>query len=182
MSDLTPRGKALRWLSTHRGLTEQPAGSNTDRRSDGIRKAQIDCANGGSWLVGQPWCGVWCFNALQAAGVRGINSRMAAVAFIEDDARAKRRPYRGWVSGPNVLKAWKDGRLLRGDLIVLFGRGVHVATLREIQFRNGQWVAICDEGNTSSGVAGSQSDGGGSYRRFRPLSAVHGAALVDYPG
>lgn len=179
--ELTPRGKALRWLTNHRGLTERPAGSNTDDRKDGIRKAQRDCAGGGTWLVGQPWCGVWCFNALQAAGVKGINSRMASVALIEDDARARRRPYRGWVDGPRVLQAWHDERLLRGDLVVLFGRGVHVATLREIKRVNGTWVAVTDEGNTSPGVGGSQDNGGGSYRRVRPLGAVRGAALVDYP-
>jgi hypothetical protein len=168
---LTPRGKALRWASSHRGCTEQPAGSNTDKRKDGIRKAQIDCAGGGTWLVGQPWCGTWCFNALQAAGVKGITSRLASVALIEDDAKAKRGPFRGWTTDPR--------KALRGDLVVLFGRGVHVGLLRDIDVKRG--VVILDEGNTSSGSSGSQDNGGGSYRRVRPLSAVRGVALVDYP-
>lgn len=168
---LTPRGKALRWASSHRGRTEQPPGSNTDKRKDGIRKAQVDCAGGGSWLIGQPWCGVWCFNALQAAGVKGITSRLASVALIEDDAKAKRGPFRGWTTNPSKAQ--------RGDLVVLFGRGVHVALLREVDVKRG--VIYTDEGNTSSGSAGSQDNGGGSYRRVRPLSAVRGVAIVDYP-
>lgn len=172
MAQLTPRGKALRWATKHRGITEQPAGSNRDNRKDGIRKAQVDCAGGGSWLIGQPWCGVWCFNALQAAGVRGISSRQASVALIEDDAKKRRGPFAGWTRDP--------GKVLRGDLVVLFGRGVHVGLVREVDAKRG--IVICDEGNTSSGSAGSQDNGGGAYRRVRPLSAVHGFARVDFPG
>lgn len=168
---LTSRGKALRWMSTHRGLTEQPPGSNRDLRAGGISDAQRACAGGGSWLVGQPWCGVWCFAALKAAGVKGISSRMASVALIEDDARKHRGPFRGWT---------RDHRkVLRGDLVVLFGPGVHVELVREVRRWRGQIVT--DGGNTSPGNGGSQSNGGGSFRRVRPLSAVHGFALIDYP-
>lgn len=173
--ELTPRGRALRWLTNHRYLTEQPANSNTDNRKDGIRKAQIDCAGGANWLVGQPWCGVWCFNALQAAGVKGISSRMASVGFIEDDAKARRAPFRGWSTDPK--------RAIRGDLVVLFGYGVHVETVRSTAWAYRKLGLIrTDGGNTSSGSAGSQANGGGSYPRWRRLSEVHGFALVDYPG
>ena len=174
---LTPRGKALRWLSTHRGLTEDPPGSNSDRRKDGIRKAQTDCAGGGTWLIGQPWCGVWCFNALQAAGVQGISSRQASVLLIEQDARGHRKPFRGWVT--TKTKDWHK-KVLRGDLVILFGPGVHVETLRAVYPRLG--LIRTDGGNTSSGNTGSQANGGGSFARWRPISAVHGFALVDYPG
>lgn len=167
---LTPRGHALRWLTNHRYITEQPAGSNTDRRRDGIRKAQRDCAGGADWLIAQPWCGVWAFNALQAGGVKHLSSRLASVALIEDDARAKRGPFRGWT---------RDKRhVLRGDLVVLFGRGVHVEVVRS--FLPGGLIRT-EGGNTSSGNAGSQDNGGGSYPRIRHISDVHGFALVDYP-
>lgn len=170
---LTPRGKALRWMTRHRGLTERPAGSNTDRRRDGIRKAQIDCAAGGAWLIGLAWCGTWCFNALQAAGVRGISARQASCALIERDARAKRRPFgRGWTTNP--------AHALRGDLVLLFGPGQHVELVREVNMR--RRYVVTDGGNTSSGNAGSQSNGGGSYRRVRPFRDIYGFALVDYPG
>lgn len=172
MATLTPRGKALRWASSHRGLTEQPPGSNTDNRKDGIRAAQIRCANGGTWLVGEPWCGVWVYNAMLAAGVQGISSRQASVELIEEDARQATGPFRAWTKNYSVV--------LRGDLVVLFGRGIHVELVREINLKH-RYV-VTDGGNTSPGTSGSQDNGGGSYRRLRPFSSVHGYALVDYPG
>ncbi len=176
--DLTPRGKTLRWLTTHRYLTEQPPGSNTDNRTDGIRKAQRDCANGGTWLIGLPWCGVWAFNGLQAAGVKGISYRMAGVANIEDDAKAKRGCYRGWMGPREGWDKWGTD-LFRGDLVVLFGRGVHVGTVRDVD-REARLIRT-DEGNTSSGLGGSQSNGGGAFPRWRSIDDVHGFALIDFP-
>ncbi len=165
---LTPRGTALRWLTNHRGLTEQPSGSNTDTRIDGIRAAQLRI---GTWVLAQPWCGTWCYSALNAARVRNLTGRMASVAMIEDDARAKRYCYRGWTT---------DHRdVTRGDLVVLFGRGIHVEVVRKVFPLRG-WV-LTDGGNTSPGDSGSQANGGGSFLRRRPLSAVHGFALIDYP-
>lgn len=173
---LTPRGKALRHLSTHRGLTEQPPGSNTDDREWGIRRAQLNCAAGGRWLIGTPWCGEWAFWALQHAGVQHISYRQASVTLIEDDARKGAGPFIDW-RAPSEYK-----RVLRGDLVVLFGRGVHVETVRSFKTSGGRVYVVTDGGNTSAGIAGSQSNGGGSYRRVRPLSDVHGFARVDYPG
>lgn len=156
-------------MTRHRGCTEQPPGSNCDSRKNGIRAAQVFF---GSWLIGQPWCGTWCANALAAAGVHGVTGRLASVSLIEDDAKAHRAPFRGWTTDP--------ARVLRGDLVVLFGRGVHVEMVRHIDRRRG--LLITDGGNTSAGSAGSQSNGGGSYRRVRSLRDVHGFALVNYPG
>lgn len=168
---LTSRGRALRWLTKHRYVTEQPFGANRDHRTDGITAAQRRCAAGGLWLVGAPWCGVWCWNALHYAGVKGLSSRMASVAFIEDDARAKRGPFRGWTHDSK--------HVLRGDLAVMFGRGVHVETVRQVYPRLG--LLRSEGGNTSPGNGGSQANGGGSYPRWRRLRDVHGFALVDYP-
>jgi hypothetical protein len=179
---LTSRGKALRRMSTHRGITEDPAGSNRDYRPNkqrygdkrwGITKAQQAL---GLWLVGTPWCGTWCAWALRAAGVRGVNYRQASVAFIEDDARAHRAPFWDW----QPRSSWRKVR--RGDLVVLFGRGVHVELVRCFKVVGGRVFVVTDGGNTSSGNAGSQSNGGGSYKRYRPLSDVYGFARVDYPG
>lgn len=179
MAALTARGKALRFMSTHRGITEQPAGSNTDTRPNaqdkrwGIRKAQQAL---GAWLVGTPWCGTWCAAALRKAGVAGVNYRLASVALIEQDARARRAPFWDW-QPPGAYK-----KVLRGDLVVLFGGGVHVGMVRSFKKIGGRTYVVTDEGNTSSGVSGSQSNGGGSYRRVRPLTDVHGFARVDFPG
>jgi hypothetical protein len=176
---ITARGKALRRMSRHRGIVEEPHGSNTDTRPHtgdqryGIRKAQLSL---GAWLVGLPWCGTWCAWALTVAGVEGVSYRQASVSLIEDDARAGHAPFRRWL----LPGDWRQ--VLRGDLVVLFGRGVHVEMVRRFKVINGQVFVVTDGGNTSSGVNGSQSNGGGSYRRVRPLSSVHGFALVDYPG
>lgn len=166
---LTPRGRTLRWLTNRRGITEQPAGSNRDERIDGITAAQRRL---GAWLVGLAWCGVWCANAAMAGGVRPSKPwRWASVANIEDDARAKTNGFRGWTRDHR--------RVIRGDLVVLFGRGKHVETVRKVYARLG--LVRTDGGNTSRGDAGSQSNGGGAFPRWRRLSDVHGFALVDYP-
>lgn len=164
-----PRGRALRWLTKHRFTTEDPPGSNSDHRHDGIRAAQQAL---GAWLVGLAWCGVWCAAALRAAGVKGVTHRLASVANIEDDARRGDPPFRAWTTDPK--------RVLRGDLVVLFGRGVHVETVRSMRWRRVGLIRT-EGGNTSSGNAGSQSNGGGSYPRWRSLADVHGFALVNYP-
>lgn len=171
MKQLTPRGKALRWCTRHMRITEQPAGSNSDLRADGIRHWQTICAGGGAWLHNCAWCGVFAFNALHAAGVKGLSSRLASVALIEDDAKAGHGPFRGWSTDPS--------KALRGDLVVLFGRGVHVGVVREVNMKH-RYV-VTSEGNTSSGATGSQDNGGGSFRRVRPFTAVRGYALIDYP-
>lgn len=175
---LTPRGRALRWLTNHRGITEQPAGSNSDRRQDGIRAAQRLCANGGTWLDYSPWCGSWAYAAAYAGGVRPKNpGRWASVAFIEDDARNKTNGFRGWTTD--------HSKALRGDLVVLFGRGVHVETVRAVFRAPGSrryGYVLTDGGNTSSGNGGSQDNGGGAFRRWRRFSDVRGYALVNYPG
>lgn len=166
----------MRWMTNHRGIFEQPAGSNRDDRKDGIMAAQRRLA---AWLIALAWCGTWVANALLAAGVAGVSYRLASVSLIEDDARAKRGPFRDWLA-PTVANL---RRCLRGDLAVLFGRGVHVAMIRSFKYvRRVGWVIVTEEGNTSYGNEGSQSNGGVSCRRERPLSQVHGLARVDFPG
>jgi hypothetical protein len=162
------REKSADWHNAHLGITESPADSNCDSRSDGIRHAQDTCANG-TWLRYQPWCGVWTFMGLfQSGKVRsGTDSWMASVASIEDYAKAGNGPFRGWTTDGSKAK--------KGDLVVLFGRGQHVGTVREITSSTCRtW-----EGNTSSGSGGSQSNGGGSYKRDRSRSSeTYGYALV----
>lgn len=175
----TARGMALRVLGNRLGITENPAGSNTDRRARGITFMQRRVA---PWLVGKAWCGTALAFAYQAAGVKGVSWRQASVALIEDDARAGRAPFKhGWLPGtvnPNVIRE----KVHRGDAVVLFGYGKHVAMYRGIRRRDdGVWVVLTREGNTSSGDGGSQADGGGLFDRERPLHQVRGFARVDFP-
>jgi hypothetical protein len=70
--------------------------------------------------------------------------------------------------------------VLRGDLVVLFGEGVHVAMVRSVDHQRGILNTI--EGNTSFGSGGSQSNGGCVAERQRSINEAHGFALVNYPG
>lgn len=155
--------KALAYARRYIGTRENPAGSNRGGIITVWQRAL------GAWLVGQAWCGTFAAAVLMAVGVRGVTSRMAAVAFIEDDARAGRGPFTGWSSNPSSARP--------GDLVVLFGRGVHVEVVEKVLAGGIQTIG----GNTAPGAAGSQSNGGGVFRRVRPFSAVHGIAHVSYP-
>lgn len=179
MARLTPRGRGQRWLSSHRGINESPPDSNTDWLPDGIRAAQKRL---GVWLIGLPWCGVWACNAALEGGVKPSRPyRWASVAMIEDDAKAGVNGFRDWRPRPSAKgKVWSH--VYRGDLVVLFGRGVHVETIRSCKLRHrALGYIVTDGGNTSSGNSGSQANGGGSYKRRRPISSIHGIARVDYP-
>ena len=151
------RDRALNWMAAHRGCSEQPGGSNCDSRSDGIRAAQDRCANG-TWLRYQPWCGTWCWNALNAAGVKGLHSNMASVEWIEARAKAGQAPFTGWTTDPS--------RVRPGDLVCLFSPGQHVGMVRSV----GGSVST-EEGNTSDTSA----------QRSRSKGDVVGYALVAYP-
>jgi len=164
------RDKSADWHDAHLGITEDPANSNCDSRKDGIRNAQDTTANG-TWLRYQPWCGCWAFMGLYQSGKvkSGTDSWMASVSSIEDYAKAGKGPFKAWTTDGSKAK--------KGDLVVLFGRGVHVGTVREITSSTCRtW-----EGNTSpgSGSGQSQSNGGGSYKRDRSRSTdTYGYALV----
>jgi hypothetical protein len=174
---LTPRGRALRWLTNHRGITESPAGSNRDNRKDGITAAQKRL---GAWLVGQPWCGVWACNAALEGGVKIAKPyRWAAVANIEDDARARTNGFLKWV--PNV-PGEERGKVMRADLAVMFGRG---CMSRRSASSSTTATATSSRHHRrrqhQRGPGGSQANGGGAFRRVRPISDVYGFARVNYP-
>lgn len=176
MSRVRPsrRARALRFLRSRAGITEQPPGSNRDNRARGITWMQRTVAGGGSWLIGLPWCGVACAAAAMHAGLQIPQPwRWASVAAIEDDARARRNALRGWTR--DIKRARK------GDLIVLFRRGQHVETIASTSWA---WrrlgCVLTYGGNTSSGNTGSQDNGGGLFRRIRRIADIHGIALIDY--
>lgn len=154
---------AIAWARAQVGTVEQPASSN---RGPKITPWQ---QSWGSWLVGQPWCGVFVGVALRDhGGVVGLNSRLAAVAFIEDDAIARRFGWAGWHGARNGTP---------GDAVILFGRGVHVELIATVH----PWGYTTVGGNTSAeGSSGSQSNGGGVFVRSRPFSVVRGCARPRY--
>jgi hypothetical protein len=160
----TSRGTAVTWAKAQAGITENPPGSNRGGKITDWQKAL------GAWLVGTPWCGSFVAAALRRAGVQGVNYRLASVAYIEDDARSGRAPFRSWsTNGSGVLP---------GDLVVLFGRGVHVEMVEKMHPTHVDTIG----GNTGAPAgSGSQSNGGGVFRRKRSRSQVRGYALVKYP-
>jgi hypothetical protein len=167
-----PRQVALSHLGKRVGYTEQPDGSNCDNRSDGIRTAQTRTAGGGTWLLYQPWCGCWCYYALDAAGVKKLGSWMASVASIESYAKSAAYCFKGWTTDRS--------RARPGDLVCIGSYGQHVETVRAKLQADGGLPTY--GGNTSPGSGGSQSNGGGAYARVRYGSEVRGIALVRYPG
>lgn len=156
---------AIAFLARYVGKTESPAGSN--KAPWGLTDWQRELANGASYLVGAAWCGTAVGIALKRAGVKGITSRCASVWFILEDALAGRNGFAKCVyrrkTGLGSVGAGKPG-----DAVGLYGEGTHVGLIEKRVAGGYQTL----EGNTSSGASGSQSNGGGLYRRFRPDSAV----------
>lgn len=127
--------------------------------------------------TGSPWCASFVHAMFKKAGLDLPGG--ASVEAILTAAKAK-----GW-----VVK-----RPLRGDLACFdfnegdkYGPfGDHIGFVERVlalRWGNGTftgWVATV-EGNTSSGVAGSQSDGGGVYRRRRWVRGI-GAEFVRVQG
>jgi hypothetical protein len=165
------RQKAIDWALAQVGIREATG------RNDGvsIRDWQRWLADNGTWLDGQPYCGIGCANAaIRHSHVNGVTQkfRWASVANIEDDARARRNGFTGWSSGPAPASP--------GDLVVLYGRGVHVEIITSVVSGGYETVGF----NTSNGLAENQAEGDGVfYRRGptkRPNSIVHGVAHVNY--
>jgi hypothetical protein len=155
---------ALAFARTYVGKTEYPS----NRGAWGLSAWQRELAGGGSWLDGAPWCGIFVWAALtKGAHVKGLNSRCAAVSFIYADAGAGRN---GWKS----RHARNAGQ--PGDAVILFGTSTHVGLIEKRVPGGYQTI----EGNTSSGNAGSQSNGGGCFRRVRPYSAVVACCRPNY--
>lgn len=139
------------------GVVEEPKNSNKTPFGELYAKHTKGAKNGVAW------CGIWVWCNFFEAGIdlqKQLGFRWCAYTptFQEDCKRA------GWRE-----IAWKD--LQEGDIIFWsFGK------------KRTDHVSICsgpvklgrvssDEGNTSSGVTGSQNNGGGSYSRKRTRSA-----------
>lgn len=158
--------RAIRWANSQVGTVEATGNNDGPKILDWQRWV----AAGGTWLDRAPYCGIGCANACirHSTVVAPERYRWASVALIEDDATAGRNGFTGWSGDPRTAKP--------GDLVVLYGRGVHVELVRRRKDLTLETVGF----NTSPGVAGSQSNGGGVWRRDRPFDQVHGIAHVNY--
>jgi hypothetical protein len=110
-------------------------------------------------MVGQPWCGIFVGTVLQRAGVKGITSRVASVAAIEQDAQAGRNGFSSWHSARNARK---------GDAVT-FASHSHVGFVTKVDRRRG--IVYTIEGNTGTGNVA---------RRQHSFSEIKGAARPNY--
>lgn len=155
------RDRAIAFGRRYIGVHESPAGSN--------RGPLIDQWQRRFGFLAAPWCGLFLGNELLAAGVHGVTSRIASVSAIEDDARAHRSCFFGYTPGYGA-------HALRGDAVILFGRGIHVEIIVDVV--SGGYRTI--GGNTSATKAGNQSAGGCVAEHIRSAGEVHGVAHVRY--
>lgn len=157
------RSKAIAWAHSKVGIHEEPPSSN--------RGPWIDVWQRVFGFLAAPWCGLFVGNALRAAGVKGVTSRIASVGAIQTDAEAHRGCFYGYTPG-------SARGALHGDLVILFGFGVHVELIRSV---NADGSVNTIGGNTSANPnSGNQSDGGCVAEHTRSAAEIHGVAHVRY--
>lgn len=144
---------ALDFARAQIGVTEQPAGSNRGPKIDQWERA---CG-----CIAAPWCGCFANAFLTAAGFAD-QPWLRYCPWIEQRAKSGEGGW-SWVAVPS-----------RGAL-VLYGASIaqHVGVVEDVKL--GRPITI--EGNTSSGPGGSQSNGGGVFRRDRKADG----SLAGFP-
>lgn len=160
----TPQKKAIKFALSHVGVSESPAGSNRGPLIDQWER-EVD-------MVAQPWCGAFQHAVLTHAGVKGLSSRIRYVPYIVEDAKAG-------VNG--MLKVVPFAERAPGDLVIFqFDTGAvdHVGMYLGT---NPDGTLKTVEGNTSSGVTGSQDNGGCVAVRSRSRNLVAAIVRPRYP-
>ena len=111
---------------------------------------------------GQPWCAAYVNWVLNELGVTDLLTGPTYPFYTPSMEQ--------WAKKEGRWKASKDCR--PGDVLI-FGSSAGATHTGFLEKQDGNYV-ITLEGNTSSGTGGSQTDGGGVYRRRRPRSWVRG--------
>lgn len=136
------------------GYTESPPGSNRTKFA-----AMANHVNG------RAWCATFAVAMARSVGMH-LPSESASTIQMAAGFKAARR----WHTSPMI-----------GDLAFFHFPGEsapinHVGIVEKIS----TGFVTCIEGNTSPGWGGSQSNGGGVYRRTRPYSLVVGFGWPEY--
>ena len=161
------RQLALESARTQIGVTETPYGSNLGPKVEMYQ----DATDAG--VHGFAWCAAFVSWNLKRAGynVKQIPNRASVGFFLSWATKmgyVKTRPYRGdLVCYQFDHDSWPDH----------IGHVERVLSLRPVGYLLLQTI----EGNTSSGNAGSQSNGGGVYRRRRLVKRSR-VAFIRIPG
>lgn len=121
-------------------------------------------------LDGQPWCVIFQWWVFQQACLPLLfcgGSKLASCSAVRNYAIGQ--------------KQWVTSNYQPGDLVIFDFTGKKTTTnhIGLIESVSGNTLTTI-EGNTSSGSAGSQSNGDGVYRRQRNVSLVVGAYRPDY--
>lgn len=160
------RARAVNWAKSRVGVVEHPAGSNQGRYITSWQ--EMSGYPGG----GVPWC--QCF----------VN----ASAFVGTKGRVKPIWFGGYTpsvvemanNGDHGLKRISLDAARPGDWLYFnFPGGESVDHVGLYMGKNADGSIMTIEGNTSSGNSGSQSNGGGVFRRTRDRSLI--AAVVRPP-
>lgn len=153
----TPGQKVIQWANAQLGTTENPPGSNRGPKID------VWCKFWG--LVAPQWCGCFAGYAVRVIGGAKVTSWLPYAPSITADAKANR----------NGLTAVPFSAARAGDLVT-FWNGQHIGLVVRVDGDELKTI----EGNTSSGNAGSQSNGGGVFPRTRKRSDVDVIARPAY--
>jgi hypothetical protein len=144
----------LRIAAGEVGYTENPPSSNRQKYSAALGRPA------------ESWCADFCEWVLKQAGVPGParNTYGNASALVHGFGPIQQLPQPGDLVGYHFA----------GE-----AAGInHVGIVESVDLVHSTITSI--EGNTSSGVAGSQSNGGGVYRRTRPFVQVVGFGRPSY--
>ena len=157
------RARAVNWAKSRVGIVEHPAGSN--------RGPKIDAW---SSMSGYPGSSVpWCQNFVNASAYVGSRKRIKPIWFggytvgVVEQAR----------NSEHGLKKISLEEARPGDWVYFDFDGGGVDHVGMFLSRDGSTVYTI-EGNTS--VAGSQSNGGGVYRKSRDRSLISATVRVPF--
>lgn len=146
----------IRIAESHLGTTEEPAGSNCQPFSRGLNRP---C---------EAWCADFVVSCLRQAGIR-IPSESAYTPTMFAGFRA---------AGLSI----PIGAIAPGD-VLFFDFPDRQTGIQHVGFAEtsiGPAGVGTIEGNTSSGDHGSQDNGGGVYRRVRPIRFIVGVGRPQY--
>jgi hypothetical protein len=154
----SPQAQAIKFAQKHVGIRE--VGNNAGPKIEQWQKL-VETFPGE--MRGAPWCGAFMFAVLKHVGVKGLSWRLRYVPYIVEDAKLGR-------NGMKQLVAWNDRR--PGDLVIFNFDGGVVDHVGMYVRDNPDGTIATIEGNTSSGSAGSQANGGGVFARSRARAIV----------
>jgi hypothetical protein len=117
---------------------------------------------------GNQWCAAFVAFCLDSAGVKSLKVRSAlARSYVRPNSiKATEVLTRGLEIPPGSIVVWRRGNTIFG----------HVGFVEKWNGKSGVTI----EGNTSSGLRGSQNDGDGVYRRTRTISPYNHFRITDF--